>query len=1519
MVKLLKILMRFIGIILEWSLILLIFISFAIRSSQFQTFLGQKATQYFSKELKTKISIEKVDIYFFDKVALDGVFVLDQKNDTLADLKSIHVVLNKFDSKNKIIDLKEVVLKNGNVKLNREKKKGEFNFQFISDYFASTDTTASEPFEIKLNTIRLKQINFKYDDNRSAYTLYGIDYAHLNFKNLYLNASNFKILKSGGLETYVKHISFREKSGFNLNKFSSKIAFDDKGLRMNYLRIITPKSKIFFSKLNLNIEKPEDFSEFVDKVVFDVSMNKSIISLDDISIFANALEGMKQKIVMQAEITNRIKDLKLANLDIQTGKKTKIQGTFNLPDFRELDKAFFNERITYANIDLKDIEAILLPVSSKDRHIKLDASVQKLKQIRIKDFRLDGMYSNFVIKSDLIATNLGSIEMDNGIMFTEHKDRNSFTFEKSFGSDYDIKIDSFQLGDFISNKEIGALTGNFFLEGELFSSGKVDINSIQGDLKKFHLMDYTYNDIIIKEGYFVNNVFEGKVDIEDDNLNLTYNGLLDLNKNQRFIFDIDITEAILDNLNLTKVENNVLKSKFSVDIYGTNTTNYSGEISLNGLFYSEGDKNFEIPSMKIKMDRSESIDILTITSQALNAFVKGKIDFATVGDDINNQFNTIFPAIFKQKVVKPAKQKNKFEYRIEFLEVNNFLNIFVPSLKIANGSKIDGYYDAYKNDFALNLNSSKISYDEIVLTNLQVTQLVNKNSLDAQFSVEKFNVNDSLFVSNATFTATGEKDEINSELKWNPNTSNETFFHWKTIVNDLNSYFFNLNPSYFVIKGHKWDIVDNSQILLAPKDIQIQNFKMQRDNQFLTIDGCISEQNKDILKLEISNLELEDFTSVLGLDMNIQGELNGAATISDPFNNVSFTSNAAIRDLVINGGEVGDINLNGAWAKASQSIDLDGELFYKKNKSFNFDGSYYLKKDKDNLNFDLDFDYTDIQFANAFMDPLVISGIRGLIDGKLKITGSPEEPVINGLIDLKGGNAKVEMFGVNFGFNGEIALDKDGIYIDNMPLIDEDGNTGALVGTVFHNNFADWNFDLAFNLIDDAYALKNFRREQALERFLVMNTVHKEGDIYNGKAYVTGTANIYGYADNLNIDVDLKTEKDTKIEFPMYGAGEIGENDWIKFTPKDKLAAVIPDKIDFSGINMSLNFNVTPEAELKIIFNPDLHDEIIAFGEGNIAMDISGFGDVKMDGVFKIADGSYYNFVMPPVPPQIFQIEKGGTISWSGDVYETQLDLKTYNEVTTTLANIMPNIEDSKSSQSKSVRCYLNLTGKLSDSDIMKFDIEIPKATDGERSALARIKSVPDELNKQFFSLLIFKKFQPTAGNGNASGSSDAALDIASSQINDALNSMTDKFKVNVGLKETEQKFGLEKKLLNDRLIIKGSLGVENSSAQTSSFIGDINLEYLINEDGTFRISIFNESNENSVIQEKTSGQFTQGAGLNYQEDFNNFQDFKMAQYFLDLFRKQGAKKYPIKKKRRQKSVPKNGISSNAIKPDEVD
>ena len=68
--------------------------------------------------------------------------------------------------------------------------------------------------------------------------------------------------------------------------------------------------------------------------------------------------------------------------------------------------------------------------------------------------------------------------------------------------------------------------------------------------------------------------------------------------------------------------------------------------------------------------------------------------------------------------------------------------------------------------------------------------------------------------------------------------------------------------------------------------------------------------------------------------------------------------------------------------------------------------------------------------------------------------------------------------------------------------------------------------------------------------------------------------------------------------------------------------------------------------------------------------------------------------------------------------------------------------------------------------------------------------------------------------------------------------------------------------------MINGKLGVPIGSKEQSSVIGEVNVEFLMNQEGTLRSSVFNRQNEIQYTEEEEG--YTQGVGLNYQLDFEN-------------------------------------------------
>jgi hypothetical protein len=87
---------------------------------------------------------------------------------------------------------------------------------------------------------------------------------------------------------------------------------------------------------------------------------------------------------------------------------------------------------------------------------------------------------------------------------------------------------------------------------------------------------------------------------------------------------------------------------------------------------------------------------------------------------------------------------------------------------------------------------------------------------------------------------------------------------------------------------------------------------------------------------------------------------------------------------------------------------------------------------------------------------------------------------------------------------------------------------------------------------------------------------------------------------------------------------------------------------------------------------------------------------------------------------------------------------------------------------------------------------------------------------------------------------------------------------------------------LSEKITLITSLGVVSGDKQNAGgIIGDLTVEYRLNDDGTFTLTAFNESNQGTDAEK---GPFTQGVGINYQETFSTSRDFKLLQGFFEYF-----------------------------------
>jgi hypothetical protein len=1486
-----------------------------------QTYIAKKVANYLSESLGTTIDINRVSIVFFDRVFVDGFYVEDLKGDTLLYSGEVYVNLDLMSLSELRFVADKVGLSNATFKLKQYKGEDELNMQFILDALKPDEPSDLDPvFLIEAKSVELENCRFVFHNQNVAHKEFGVDFAHLDVSQINLSATQVRV-EPNSYAANLECLTFIEHSGFVLDELTGFVKFDNTGLKSSQLTVESGKTNLQTKRFDLAVNSLKDFANFVDKVNFHVDFEPTDVSFEQLVYFVPQLKGMDQLVRLEGNVSETIARLKFSDFHIATGEATEIHGDFVLPDFRIVNDEIWVEEIRTLHIAMTDISEIKLPESSSNPSLSLPMEILNLGYIKGEGITFRGNIEAFTVSLNTLNTALGNIVFDEHLRVIHDKESDGYFFTSSDSRKNYIHFEKFNIGGMLANNQLGEINGAFGFDAKLIASKGLDIIGIHGEFDRIVLAGYTYKSIKIPNaGYKLDltkrvpvSTVNGRIIIRDENLDLEYNGELVISDYFDMDLTLDIDCARLEKLHPSLKGRGELSSFIKIQGKGKNLNDFVGDVRFEETTYEESERMVELDLITCSYIRDPEKDVFNLRSDLLDVDVFGVIDFKKITDNIVYQSSLIFPSFFTN--IKPVVDEvSKIKYVFNFKRINPVMRIFYPDILIAKNTIVTGGYNGADNFFNLNIRGDYVQYKDIKFEQLFAFQRLEKKEVTASYDIGFIRYKDSILFQELHFVNLAANDFMDSQLMFRDDKRNRSNFEWQTQIWETEGFDIDLRPSFFTINEHKWDLRQTAHINYSQECFFIENLLFERGNQRIGIDGQLSRLPSDKLKLNIQNLELDDFGKVFLENLDLHGIANVDGIIADPFNNLEFEGTAAVKDLVIDYRQIGDVVFNANLDIPNEKIILDGELIFRESRTFDFVGDYFYKKENDNIDFKLKFNNTDIAVLNSFMDPKVMNDISGALKGNLTMTGSFKEPIIKGRLGIVNGAMRFALLNAKFVFNGQLISDEMGVYINNMPVTDEEGNTGSITGTVFHDNFSNFLYEFVVNMEEHPTMRNPLNRAEPMpvDRFLVMKTVYEEESIYYGTAYVTGTANISGFNERMTINVDATTRRGTWIDFPMYGPTTLTEEGFITFktadTPQDFLNET---KIDFSNVSMNLNFNVTSDARVKLIFDPTIGDEITAFGNGRIKIGLDKYGDITMDGTYTLVDG-VYNFAMGPYRQNFF-IESGGTIRWMGSPYNADLNVRTFVRTIANMTAVMPDAINNRGVQNEEIYSFLTLTGDMYKPEI-SFDLAAPKATEANKAILARIKSDPDELNRQFFSLLIMKRFLPLAGQeGRGGAGGNAALDLLSTQINSILSQVSDDYKLKVNLDRDDvtgtesYEFGISKSFLDNRLLVSGSFGVgtvdRTGSGQQNNIIGDINIEYLLNEEGTFRINAFNVSNAHSVVQHTQMGMFTQGVGINYIEDFNNIEDFQLIQAIFDVFRSSDNRKV-LGKKREKKLTP---------------
>jgi hypothetical protein len=1412
----------------------LFYLGLALHFSVIQSWLAHKAAGWLSYQLNTEVEVKSVGLDWGLHFYLEDLDIWDQNKDSL-----IHVHSLTIDDYKGILDgqlkMDGIVLKGGSVHLIQQPDSA-WNYGFLVDYFQQGDTTQSSDFSIDLASLRIEDTRLHYyalEPLINEHRIWDVDRFYANLKDIHIEP------KSGSL--VLDELQFETIGDLACHYGRGHLKWEPSLVKISDLNFKTTMNELS-GDFQMVQKEGEPWQAELDFQGFP-------LNLSEFETFVPDLRFWKESAWLNVKAAGNLDHLQIRQLDLGYGAMTRmsLNGTLDqIGDSLNRRVNLMVSNVTTNRTDLSDLVTRIDPMA------KVPNNISALGLIQFSGV-LTGNQSKWRAYGDLY-TDIGDIKGDIDLD-TKEMAYNGF-----------IVTEDFNLGAYYQSNEWGNITAQLDVAGKGFVLKEMQLDA-SGVIDALDYKGYTYRPIAIV-GSMSNGFFKGEVDVDDPNAQLSFNGLVDFNARKPKIS----CDLLVDNVNFKTIglfpesPYSALSGEAKVDMEGLKWNEIQGEIELNHVTYCANAKDYVLDYLSLNIDRDPELKV-TLNSDIAMGELTGSFSPMDLWPALNHIMSEVVPN-YQWELVKHEPQD--FNLKLEILDFSQIGEAILGNVSIAQNAIFNLRVDE-NNDFFEGLFSAKQAswegntFHEILMDIKKPDQFVYASAMMDSVT------GDWGSVPNVSLDARSEGDIIYSDFVWgNDQTLHRGDVGVQFSFPSTDAVAMDFYRGEVRIIEDEWAIFPGAHILKNGEDWHIKSLTFQSALQSIALFGSISKSPNTPLMLSFSHVNFQQINAFLPEDLKMEGVLDGTVEVDKILDNPDWIGDLSIADFGINEVIYGDICLKSHWVEYLSGFQLSGGIENHSHKNLDFEGMYFPFDSISPLDLDANVRDLDLQFLRAFIDTGVIIA-SGQLNGLVHLNGKLENPQLTGYADVSNGGLFVDYLGTQYQLSDRIWIEPDRFVFDQVKLKDHKGNEAKMRGYIGHQAFADWSFDLLGDM------------EQ--EPLLVLNTTEDQNEDYYGKAYATGNFKINGDLEKLNFDIALKTQSGTKLIMPMSSSGEEEMGQFIQFVKPNQVKEEAP--LDLSGISLNIQIDVTPEAELSIIFDEAVGDVMKGRGQGHLTMGISKLSTFDMYGQIEIVSGNYL-FTLANLINKDFTVQPGGTISWYGDPYNAELKLAAVYKVNASLSDIL--VDANQAGQRVPVDLLMNLNGKMLNPNVA-FDIKLPSVDPMTKIRFEAVVSNEQEKNRQAFSLLVLRQFMSPP---NIVKSADATTnygvaanttELLSSQISNWLSQISDDFNLGFNYRSGDQisneeiALALNTQLFDNRVQLSGNFGVSKGNAvnqQPSNYIGDVKIEYLLTKDGKLKLMAYNESNNYRNITTQQSP-FTQGVGLVYQQDFDHFKElFKL-------------------------------------------
>jgi hypothetical protein len=420
------------------------------------------------------------------------------------------------------------------------------------------------------------------------------------------------------------------------------------------------------------------------------------------------------------------------------------------------------------------------------------------------------------------------------------------------------------------------------------------------------------------------------------------------------------------------------------------------------------------------------------------------------------------------------------------------------------------------------------------------------------------------------------------------------------------------------------------------------------------------------------------------------------------------------------------------------------------------------------------------------------------------------------------------------------------------------------------------------------------------QNFLFLNSPEKAQLPFYGQILADMDVSVKGPQDSTKVDVNVTTREKSNIFMELAVPDQsYATPDFIRFVGTDSTNTEVAQgtvnySVNTTAFNISGEIKVTPETKFNMVIDPANGDKISGSGEGDFTFSFDSQENLNLYGKYVLQEGSY-TFTFLNIIKKNFQIEKGSSITWTGDADHGIMDVTALYKTEASRAPLIadqisnlsgPEAQAARNPQPVTVKLFLK--GDMEEPDI-SFDIDVPENSTGVSSSslvaerINEIKSSPSELNKQVLGVIAFNQFMPYQQlgiQGGASGAGIAAQSV-SRVLNSQLNKLTDQIggidvqvNVNAGNQLNTSSLNVKaSKQISDRLSVSvggdvNALTQQQPGNSGTVFLGDYMILYRLNDAGTINLKVFSRSQKgfySDYIQQLS------GVSVQHSKQFDSF------------------------------------------------